>query len=484
MIELLRAAATREPTRAAVITNDRATTYYELAAAAESAAASLARRGIARFGVVEQDAARVIALLAGASLAGAEACVYPPIEAPGAAAELADRFDHELIVSEPDGLARDGVAVISPGTLIEPATIAPGPGVRRAGVPGPGVPGPGVPGPGVPGPGVPAEPPGDRPLLVLTTGTTGTPRGARHQWGRVIRSATHIEPAPDHRWLLAYGVHQFAGLQIMVHVLAAQATLVAPTPRRPREGLAAMRAHDVDHASATPTFWRFLLAELRSDGGPVPALAQITIGGEAVPDHLLTALKAAFPAVRLSQIYAANEFGPLRSVRDGRSGLPLSLLDRDEEPEIALRVVDGELWVRSRIGMLGYYGEPPLDPDAWRPTGDLVDLDGDRALFRGRSSDIINVGGVKVHPLPIEERIGNVPGVELVRVYGRPNPVTGSIVAAEIVAAQGTDTGELDATVRKACADLLAAARPRSIRFVDMVLTTGHKISRAAADGR
>ena len=61
-----------------------------------------------------------------------------------------------------------------------------------------------------------------------------------------------VLPAPDQRWLLAYGLHQFAGLQILLHVFAAGATLVAPAPRRPREGLAAMRAHGVSHASATP----------------------------------------------------------------------------------------------------------------------------------------------------------------------------------------------------------------------------------------
>ena len=78
---------------------------------------------------------------------------------------------------------------------------------------------------------------------MLTTGTTGAPRGVRHDWNRVLRAAGRIKPAPDERWLLAYGLHQFAGLQILVHVMAAGATLVAAVPRRPREGLAAMRQH-------------------------------------------------------------------------------------------------------------------------------------------------------------------------------------------------------------------------------------------------
>jgi acyl-coenzyme A synthetase/AMP-(fatty) acid ligase len=128
--------------------------------------------------------------------------------------------------------------------------------------------------------------------------------------------------------------------------------------------------------------------------------------------------------------------------------------------------------------MLGYYGEPPVDADGWRATGDLVEVEGDRILFRGRSSEIINVGGVKVHPLPIEERVSAVPGVDMARVYGRPNPMTGAIVALEVVAAPGADRDEVDAAIRAACADLPAAARPRNIRFVDSVTTAGSKIVR------
>jgi acyl-CoA synthetase (AMP-forming)/AMP-acid ligase II len=265
---------------------------------------------------------------------------------------------------------------------------------------------------------------------------------------------------------------------LLLHVLGAGATIVAPIPRRPREGLTAMRRFGVQHASATPTFWRFVLAELRSDGREVPPLRQITLGGEAVQSRLLDELAAVFPDARISQIYGANESGNLRSVRDNRNGLPVSALTEDPEADVALKIVDGELWVRSRIGMLGYYGEPPIEPDAWRATGDLVEIVGDRVMFRGRATEIINVGGVKVHPLPIEERISSLPGVQLVRVFGRPNTLAGAIVAVEIVPEPGADTAALDTAVRAACADLTPAARPRSIKFVDTVQTTGNKMAR------
>ena len=241
-------------------------------------------------------------------------------------------------------------------------------------------------------------------------------------------------------------------------------------------------AHGVTHASATPTYWRFLLAEMRADGGAVPGLRQVTLGGEAVPAQLIDQLGATFPEAGISQVYAASEFGSTGSVRDDRHGLPVSVLERPEGADVQMKIVDGELWVRSRIGMLGYYGEAAQDPDGWRPTGDLVDVEGDRVVFKGRSSDIINVGGVKVHPLVVEERVAAVPGVQLARVYGRKNPVAGAIVAAEVIPSPGTDTDDLREAIDAACADLAPAARPRSIRFVEDITTKGHKIQRGAAD--
>ena len=47
-------------------------------------------------------------------------------------------------------------------------------------------------------------PPASRPVLILTTGTTGAPRGVRHDWDRLLARAADATPAPDQRWLLAY----------------------------------------------------------------------------------------------------------------------------------------------------------------------------------------------------------------------------------------------------------------------------------------
>jgi acyl-CoA synthetase (AMP-forming)/AMP-acid ligase II len=448
LIELLRRVADEDPQRAAILTHDRTVSYGELAAGAEHAAVALHREGVTRFAVAEHEAEPVVALLAAASAAGAEACLYPPSE-PEEIGRLLERFDHELVVTTRDDLEADRVVRPDEWTSGGDLTSYDGPAAGAL-----------------------------RPHLVQTTGTTGAPRGVRHDWSRLLRGTARIKPEPGHRWLLAYGIHQFAGLQIMLHVFAAGATLVAPTPRRPREGLRAMRELGVTHASATPTFWRFVLAEMRGDGGSVPALQQVTLGGEAIPGPLLGEIEKTFPDAKISQVYAASEFGSTGSQRDRRAGLSAEALSRGDDADVAMKIVDGELWIRSRTGMLGYYGEPPVDPDAWRATGDLVELDGDRIHFLGRSSEIINVGGVKVHPLMIEERVSAIDGVGVARIYGRPNPMTGQIVALEVVAVPGADQVAVETAIRQACADLPAAARPRSIRFVDQVAMAGSKIVR------
>ena len=447
MIELLRRVADEDPQRTAILTHERSVSYGELVSAAENAAAALDREGVTRFAVADHEAEPVVALLSGASAAGVEVCLYPPA-GPDEVGRLLERFDHDLVVTARDDL--DGVRRLRP----EEWTSG-----QAAAYAGP-------------------APDSPRPHLVQTTGTTGTPRGVRHDWNRLLRGPARIKPEPEHRWLLAYGIHQFAGLQIMLHVFAAGATLVAPAPRRPREGLRAMRELGVTHASATPTFWRFVLAEMRGDGGPVPDLEQVTLGGEAIPEPLLGELERTFAGARISQVYAASEFGSAGSMRDRRAGLSADVLERGDDADVAMKIVDGELWIRSRTGMLGYYAEPPVDPDAWRPTGDLVELDGDRIHFLGRTSEIINVGGVKVHPLQVEERVSSVDGVGLARIYGRTNPMTGQIVALEVVAVPGADQATVDAAIRSACADLPSAARPRSIRFVDQVAMAGSKIVR------
>jgi acyl-CoA synthetase (AMP-forming)/AMP-acid ligase II len=450
MIRLLELAAATAPDSIAVVTDEHSLTWAELLGRSREVAGALAERQISRFAIVEHDAGIAMALLAGAALAGAEPCQFQPDTDPAELAAQLAQFDHRTVVSRREDI----------GAAIVPADLASDRPVLASDA---------------------------QPLLIRTTGTTGVPKGARHDWSVLSSRVTDATPRPDQRWLLTYGLHQFAGIQMLLHAVSAQASLVAPFPRQPRDGAEALLKYGVTCVSATPTYWRFLLAHARSAGMTLPALEQITLGGEAVPSDLLTQLRETFPEARISQVYASTELGSVVSVTDGRPGIGVDKLHSDANPEGTLRIVDGELWVRGSAGMLGYVDEEDTGvhadgEDAWRPTGDRVEIVGDRIEFRGRDSEVINVGGVKIHPLPVEEAVLSVSGVVAARVYGRANRLTGAIVAADVVLAPEGDPDDVRIRIRDAVSSLPRAAHPRSITFVDELETLGGKTIRRSEE--
>ncbi|MCU1588545.1 MAG: long-chain fatty acid--CoA ligase [Frankiales bacterium] len=444
LIDLLREGAAQAPDRPLVLSAAGALTYADALARAEAVARGLAQRDIERFGVAVADPGDLVVLLCAASAVGAEACMFRPSVEDALADELVEQFGQPVVITDQE-LRLTKADVLQVDDL--------------------------------PAEGDDPQRPAMAPLLVLTTGTTGRQKGARHDWSRLVKAARARASEPGARWLLVYNVNQFGGLQLVLHVLASAGTFVVPASTAPADAVHAMGRFEVTHASATPTFWRMALSVLDEGTAEALPLRQITLGGEASPGPLLQQLQRLFPKASISHVYAATEFGSGLSVRDGRPGLPLTLLDRDEDADVRFRVVDGELQANSAVGMLGYFGEPDF-PGGWRPTGDLVEVVGDRILFVGRTSDTINVGGVKVHPLPVEELITGVPGVRLARVYGRDNAVTGQIVAIDVVPVEGADTAQIDRDIRAATAGLGPAARPRRIRFVEELELRGDKLVR------
>ena len=70
-------------------------TYGDLVAAADRRRPISGGKRYGRFAILDHDASTVVALLAGASIAGAEPCVYPPTDDGAVLGELAERFDHD-----------------------------------------------------------------------------------------------------------------------------------------------------------------------------------------------------------------------------------------------------------------------------------------------------------------------------------------------------------------------------------------------------
>ncbi len=112
---------------------------------------------------------------------------------------------------------------------------------------------------------------------------------------------------------------------------------------------------------------------------------------------------------------------------------------------------------RGRHRMISCDGHSRIceDADGWIATGDLVELCGERVLFRGRRNDLINVGGRKVSPLQVETMIRGLPGILDVRVYGKKSSVIGQLVAADVVLAPGFSEETASMELRRAASRIL-----------------------------
>lgn len=327
----------------------------------------------------------------------------------------------------------------------------------------------------------PPHPVGTQTDWVMTTsGTTGRPKLVRHSFASLTRSArTDQARGADQVWGLLYDYTRFAGLQVVLQSLLSGATLVAPsTDASLEERLRDLAAAGVTHLSATPTLWRKILM---TRGCEALALRQVTLGGEIADDAVLDGLGRAWPAARVTHIFASTEAGVGFSVNDRRAGFPVGYLT-DPPSGIGLRIVDGHLHVRNeQVGPAYLGGQGMLAEDGWVNTGDMVEIRGDRVLFKGRGSGVINVGGDKVHPEEVERAVLAHPKVRLVRVYAKANPIVGALVAADIVAeADAGDVAALRDELKAFLADRLERHQvPAFIRFVaDFDMNAAGKLKR------
>lgn len=302
-----------------------------------------------------------------------------------------------------------------------------------------------------------------RVLLLETSGTTGTPKRVARPFTDVLRGIKGSQADNRACWLLTYDACGFAGLQVLLTALAGGGTLLAD-PTADAAGLARLAMTGrATHISATPSFWRVLLLS-----GAAPPLARITLGGEAVDQPLLDALSARFPDVPVRCIYASTELGSLFAVADGREGFPAVWLSQPP----------GQVSFRIQNDML----QAQVNGD-WCDTGDLVEIIEGRVLFRGRNDFVINVGGAKVNPALAERRLLSLSGVVDATVYGIASPITGSLLAADILAPDWHADDAWRSRVAQAMADLPPPARPRRLRLVDgLTLSAAGKKHRIAEE--
>jgi acyl-CoA synthetase (AMP-forming)/AMP-acid ligase II len=303
-------------------------------------------------------------------------------------------------------------------------------------------------------------------VIVATSGTSGPPRLVDHSWESLLSAARLAEQWHGLGWLLVYDATRWAGMQVWLQSALTAGRLVAPASRDPDTVLRAIVEEGVSILPSTPTLLRRLLSAGDRSLLAAAKIDRITLGGEAADGGLLAQAAEAFPAAKLSHVYATTELGEVFRVTDGRPGFPAAWLGRalPSGGRLGMRR-DGELLVQ-------------LSRDSAEVgTGDLIERMGDRYEFTGRRGDVIVVGGAKILPARVEEILRGVAGVAEARVYGLPSAVTGELVAAEIVLANPLPAEASPESVRgaalSACRDTLdPAAVPRVLDIVKAIVTT------------
>lgn len=300
-------------------------------------------------------------------------------------------------------------------------------------------------------------------ILLITSGTTGTPKIVRHSWKSLL-SRIHVPEQPSRRiWLLTYLPSGFAGLQVILTAALANELIVWADPATFPKALEIASEQAVTHVSCTPTFLRGFVAAGASEKS-IPSIRQLTLGGEATDQPLLNLARATFPSARVCHIYATSEAGALFSVHDGKEGFPGTWID-DGIEGVHLKIENGTLRVMSPRAMLGYAGKNLCD--GWVDTGDVVETRGDRVIFTGRADRRINVAGYKISPEEVERAILAVPGVMDVMVRAVRSPITGNVLAADIVPDAQAESRELRQRILSSVRSTLAPYQvPRLWHFV------------------
>ena len=287
--------------------------------------------------------------------------------------------------------------------------------------------------------------------LIYTSGTTGTPKGVMLTHDNLMfiagRSSQirYLNPA-DRVYAVLPMSHVFGLASVLLGSLyqGARLDLVA---RFSHEHLVRALAEDgVTVFQGVPQMYARLmaLAEVRGEALPAPKLRYISAGGAPLGLDLKRKVEAMWQQP-LHNGYGLTETSPTVSTTDtdapsyDDSTGPLL-------PDVEVRIVGpdgtalpsgsvGEIWVRGRLVMKGYYRDSEqtaqvMTDDGWFKSGDLGRLsDAGELYVVGRLKELIIRSGFNVYPPEVEAVIASHPEVALAAVLGRSVPGNEEVVA-------------------------------------------------------
>jgi len=325
-------------------------------------------------------------------------------------------------------------------------------------------------------------------MLMYTSGTTGTPKGALLSHGNLVHAgkavSTAHELSPSDRVLSSLPLYHVNGQCIgTISPLVAGGSIVMPHRFSLSQWWPLVERYQPTWLNIVPTIIAYLL------NGPDPTPAQAAAcrrvrfarsASAPLPPEHHRAFEARFgmsvlEAMGLTECASVAFANPLDpAVRKiGSPGLPLGLEARIVVPGGA-ELPDGErgeIELRGRNVMLRYHKDPEatartLRPGGWLATGDLGYRDADGFYFvTGRLKELIIKGGENIAPREIDEALLKHPAVLEAAAVGIPDREYGQEILACVVLKPGIACTE--AELRAHCLITLGRYKsPKEFRFL------------------
>lgn len=270
-------------------------------------------------------------------------------------------------------------------------------------------------------------------LVLLSSGTTGAPKAILHNFDHLLAAKMDKGAKKPTTILMFLLFDHIGGINSLLNSLVVGGCAVLPVARTPDEVCRLIAEHRIKVLPVSPTFLNLILMGRHHEQHDVSSVRLITYGTETMQEALLHRVQAAFPRTKLLQTFGTSETGISTTSSKSSSSTFFKLADNATE----YRIVDGELQLKTRSQFMGYlnYGNDNVTSDGWFMTGDLVE-EGEDGFIRvkGRSKEMINVGGEKVLPSEVENLLLGSAQVDDCLVYGVPNAITGQCVHADVVA--------------------------------------------------
>ncbi len=328
------------------------------------------------------------------------------------------------------------------------------------------------------------RPPPDKPrFVILTSGTTGTPKGAqRTSPDGLMALAAVLDMIPFRRgstMMIAAPLFHSWGFFHFVVSLPTASTMVLRRRFDPEGTLAAIERSRADVLGAVPVMVQRILGLPDEVLGryKLPSLRVVSLSGSALPGELAIEWMDRFGDT-IYNLYGWTEvaYATVATPADlraapGTAGRPprgtvVKLLD-DQGVE-GPRGEVGRIFVGNEMRMEGYTGGGSKESiDGLLSSGDVGHIDEDGRLFvDGRDDEMIVSGGENVFPREVEDCLADLDGIREVAVIGVDDEQFGQRLAAFVVLETGAalDEADLAAHVK---ANLASYKTPREVEFLD-----------------